>query len=345
MFIREMHIEVEQSLQKVAANATRKFLKEEVDWVLNKMMHRFIQSKVKIADSGKVTQLDTDALRSLVVSGKEIPAIVDNSSRLRFPLPSNYMHLLSDASIVLKKCVEEVGTETVSDSFVLVPVSKSTLGSPPYYADVSLTTDGYTYVLPADLSTLAEYVGFNSVNSVYEVVAYILGKARKYDDAEVYWQFYDDMNAANSFVIKGSTGILTVDGTTVVGSSSQHNYTRFKTPVQSGSYVDNRLSSTHEISNLRATAFYQTNALSPISELVGNTLYVYRDDSFIVTKVQVNYIRKPKRMSLDLGIDCEIAEEYHQTICDLAVEYLKGRLGDAPGKQLMEQDIQTRVSL
>lgn len=53
MNIKAFHIELNQSLQKIAANTTRKFLSEELDWVINKMQDRFIQNKLQPMVKGK----------------------------------------------------------------------------------------------------------------------------------------------------------------------------------------------------------------------------------------------------------------------------------------------------
>ena len=42
-----MHIEVNQSLQKMAANKTLKFQPSEIDWVLNKMQLRFVENLLR----------------------------------------------------------------------------------------------------------------------------------------------------------------------------------------------------------------------------------------------------------------------------------------------------------
>jgi len=45
MTIREMHIEIEQATQQVAANRGRKWYPEEIDWVLNKIYSLLFTAK------------------------------------------------------------------------------------------------------------------------------------------------------------------------------------------------------------------------------------------------------------------------------------------------------------
>ena len=107
--------------------------------------------------------------------------------------------------------------------------------------------------------------------------------------------------------------------------------------------IANRLESSENVQNLLGTSFYTTSVHSPISELSGNLLYIYYDNSFTVNSCEITYIRKPRILSLFLGSDCELAPEFHPTICDMATEYIKGRLENAQGQQLVERDNETRV--
>lgn len=351
MTIREVHIEINQSLQKVASNTTRKFLSEEIDWVVNKMQSRFLQMKLQPFERGKVPknsvdQLTTDSLRNLIVSGKTIQAYKDTTKRVKCILPSDYMYLLSDASLAINNCRV---TSTEGSSSIVVNELKATpspLSSNPYYTDSTLTIGSTVISIPSGLVNSNSYGGYIKKEDISELVAYYLHKARQ-AGIEIYWERYDDLYKPQTFIIIGSYAPISLvhDSTTVTDLNT---YTLTKTQyneVVATHYTVNRLEATENIPNLLTTSFYTTSLQSPISELVGTNLYVYHDDNFKVRKCEVSYIRKPQRVSLSLGVDCEIAEEFHQTICDLAVEYLKGRMEDAQGKQLITQDNETRIIL
>ena len=98
-----------------------------------------------------------------------------------------------------------------------------------------------------------------------------------------------------------------------------------------------------EVATYLNTPFFGSSSKGIISELSTNLLYLYRDDNCTVKSVRISYIRKPKPISLSLGLDCEISSSFHQTICDLAIEYIKGQQEDGQGVEIKKQDNSTRV--
>lgn len=51
-----------------------------------------------------------------------------------------------------------------------------------------------------------------------------------------------------------------------------------------------------------------------------NFIDVYSDNTFIVPKVHIVYIRKPKAISITAGIGCELAEHTHQEIVEMTIK-------------------------
>ena len=56
-----------------------------------------------------------------------------------------------------------------------------------------------------------------------------------------------------------------------------------------------------------------------ITTIRGNNIDLYTSDIFIIDRVKITYIRKPQKISLSLGIDCELPEHCHQEIVDMTV--------------------------
>ena len=106
MTVREMHIEVEQSTQLLAASATRKLLPEEIDWALNKVQDRFVEDQIRPREGGRfeVDQARVDNIRSLIKSMVPLTPWIDNQRRYKCYLPSDYRFLLSDASYSVPLC-------------------------------------------------------------------------------------------------------------------------------------------------------------------------------------------------------------------------------------------------
>lgn len=331
MNIREMHIEVSQGTQNIAANVTRKLSFEQIDWLLNKNTERFVQSKVKPRADGsggfQIEQVNADAIRTLL-KAKPFSAAALADNEYTAPLPDDYAYLLSDDAAVSDLCgnLPPAATPVVED--ILKIQFKNTVAvSPNCYAAVSITFGATTLTL-SDINTAyaGTFTGLKSPTEKYIVISALLWYIRNVLKKTVYWETYKDVVAPQSFIFPGETaGSITIDGTLTAGTTQQITYNKY---TEGSVWIPNRLSPTTVISTLMVTPFYKSTVNSTISELQANSLKVYADASFIITGVRMNYVKKFRRMNLVLGQDCELPEDFHQTICDLTVEYFKALTQD-----------------
>jgi|SRR6187551_218042 len=348
MTIWEMHLELDQSSQQIASHRTRKYRPEEKDWILNKMYARFIQSRIVPRKDGsggfEVNQLQADAIRTLIMHTTLDAYIDPNSQRYKCILPNDYAYLLSDWSLTYPICNGNEPT-VISVSFPLYSLllKQTTKDSAPFYETLTshLVTD---VTIPTDLNYGHQYTGFQRKDDLTFLRQFITSKGG------YYWERFDNIYKPGYLLqpqYSGSaiTPTLTIDGSLLTTTTTTNfSFTKHST-VTGSERKDNRLTATSKIPGLNATEFYKSSHYSPISELENNNLYVYYDSSFTVSQVGISYIRKYPPMSLSLGINCELPEEFHQTICDLATEYMKGRLGDVQGEQLIQNDNENRVIL
>lgn len=347
-----MHIEFNQSLQQVAANKTLKYQPEEVDWILNKSMGRFIQMKLKqkTDEHGKptggfeVSQLDSDAIRTIIVSSYDlVPYIDQDGRRYRCFLPPDYSYLLSDWSYTNLLCGTTPKVLTNTMSVTGLRQDNSILGTGPFYAAVQVQLGGNVVSIPDDLPYGNKYKGFPNLQDVQFIRKYISLAG------QWYWERFDNfyypgyyINATTSTQSSLAPFVVVDGNTTTIVKTSSYN---LNSHPGTGKFYDNRLSATDNISGMNSTAFIKSSYYSPISELSNGILYVYNDTSFTVSSVGISYVRKPQPISLYLNTNCELPEEFHQNICDLAVEYTKGTLNDIQGYQQKKADNDNRVVL
>jgi len=349
----EMHIEVNQSLQKVAANTTRKFLTEEIDWVLCKMQDRFIQQCLRPVETpgakGRfqvVDQLKQDALKPITVTGHRITTykvVGELLNRVVADLPGDYQYLMGDMSHYKLLCGAAKSFENESTTYTVLELSETTKVSAPFYVTGAITVGSYTINIPADLGVENQYTGFPLKANVTFLKDYILNKLRELG-AKVYWENFADRYYPES-IISTQVPALSWDGAVVTNGTTFSHTVQKESPRDTAtlSSVDNRLLSTYDVFTNLNTPFYKTSYKSPIAELAGQRLYIYEDETFTVRAVTITYIRKPRPISLVLGSNCELSSSFHQTICDLAVEYIKGRIENPQGESLIRQDLETRV--
>lgn len=348
MNVRDMHIEVNQSLQKVAANRTRKFLTPEIDWVLNKMVERYISSQLKPKSGGGFVMLNPDSGIRTLVTRQQRQAYVSDEGFTTI-LPADFGYLLADSSRVVRVCdqvANPVKTAAVINLTALT-LGQTAKSTPMYYETVKVSVAGDIAQIPASLPIPNKYIGYNSKSDISFVVPFILSCLRRLGH-DVYWERFGNLvYKPGQFIIRETAGTyasIQKDGGLYEQGTALDPLAAW-TYGLAGQPVANRLTSSVLIPDLTQAGFYKSSALSPISELVGYELKTYADSSFIVTSTGLTYIRKPQNISLDLGTDCDLDPLVHPSICDLAVEYLKGRTDDQLGTQLAAQDLERRVTL
>ena len=349
MNVREMHIEVNQSLQKVAANRTRKLMDQETDWVLNKMVNRTIQAALgkKSVLSLEKQQMALDKFTNLVVVGNEMKAYKSFMPSFISYMPGDYSYLISNVSYVHDNCKGIIQSGLAYTYVSVIPFEKSELALPPFYANVAITISGLTLNIPANLPPSNEYTGYDSKRDFFLLIPFILNyfKARGID---ISWEKCGDIKYPGCFIVVSESVItanVAIDANAPYGPRYSTSGNRVLYVTEDVAVAVNRLTGSELIQDFLRLAFYKPSPISPVSEISNGLLRVYTDQNFIVTKTMITYVRKPQIISLDLGTDCDLDPEFHQSICDLAVEYLKGRLQDAAGTQLTVQDNERRVIL
>lgn len=350
MTVKEMHIEFNQAVQKIGANSTRKAYPEEIDWLLNKAMERFIQSKVKPKKDGsggfEIDQMDLDAIRPLLTNAKIDARVVDpNNGYYSAQLPGDYAYLISDDSLTEQLCGNPLPTLTqINQHYYIIRLSPYTGGLPPYFKTVKITVSSAPTKSLGQiaLSNNANFVGYSSTDQVFMLTNPILMNLKLDANIEVYWERYAGIYVPKNFILVDKAPHFEVDSNDGTGDpmySDDATFVYYRRPTTKGKWVPNRLSRTDKVSTLLVTPYYKTSHLSPISELQGDQLLVYGDNSsFIVSTVNIDYVRKHRRIELILGQDCELASEFHPAICDLAAEYFKAMIADTNGWEVKMKD-------
>jgi|TARA_R110000772_G_scaffold35255_1_gene85113 hypothetical protein len=360
MNVNEMHLAIQQGVDKINSLQADLLLREEIDIELNKSQMRFINTKYgknnKYRKGFEESQKRIDDLRSLV---REYEAPTNYKEALgtkfhidSFSLPYDYLYLVSTLtrSHINDNCtritydLEEAepiqfftmslanvvlnGNTAIADSLVMFEdATNLTLGQ------AILWQNNNNYIFPQDSNAVREDIiqnpgiGFN-----------------------IYWEQYGDLNYPGSFIIipnpdvhpwlnwDGSIGTVTslahVDsaGTQFQNIGLQYSQAflgakrtlQDPTEVSSGSTFIQH----DDIFTLLTDPFNTTKYTDPLYTIRGNALDLYTNDIFIIDAVKITYIRKPSKISLSLGISCELPEHCHQEIVDMTVASILEGIGD-----------------
>ena len=157
---------------------------------------------------------------------------------------------------------------------------------------------------------------------------------------------YSYMNWDSSFTNAVSGSNLITSLVTVYPGASGMNDTSL-TEVVYAQYTDNSLGAKRlppynsdrefafnkfiqhdDIFKLLEDPFNTTKHTAPLTTIRGEYIDIYTSDIFIIDKVKITYIRKPKQISLTLGIGCELPEHTHQEIVDMTVSSILEGISD-----------------
>lgn len=352
MLVFQMHTEVNQRLQEVASYKRDKYYPQEIDMALNKAMFRLLEKGVdsKFQDA----QINLSHVAALIKKNKvqEVinpattdPVYEEGILNVYSPIPADLYWLINARVEVIRdpnNCdtAPDLGSTTIPEytATVSFPASLGT-GVPPYYSlvTVSSTTLGTLYTSPNDISA-----GFGSSNSSYVIINNIIETInRANSNVRVYWERYRDTYTKNSFIFVSALALGTVtvtlfrsDRTTIdntsTGVATLTSYPGYnRALISSLTSKEVLLQSTKPqeqdllYSSLKQNNFYKTRYIEPVLNQTQDYLIVYRDESFLVSRLYFDYIRKPRTISLALNQSCELADSTHPKVIDLAVEILR----------------------
>ena len=366
MNVQQMHLAVQQGVDKINSLQADVLLSQEIDIELNKSLIKFINTRYGKNNTYRKgfeqSQKRIDDLRTLVVQ-TELTATFKEQLNPNIwvdtvTLPSNYMYLISQQSRAVsnKDCKEINWTLQVPSGDLVRPYfvislsdfvcnNNSTIAeSIVLYEDIddltagtaTLWTNSSSFVFPADISSLISDIPDNAGAGF-----------------EVYWEEFGDLNHPGSFIVVVDSNVIpwfewdasvgtvstlaALDDTSVVlqsatGLSSEIDYNERRVAANSDDtqsiVVGNSFIQHDDIFTLLSDPFNTTKHTDPLTTIRGNSIDIYTNAIFIIDSVKITYIRNPKKISLSLGIDCELPEHTHQTIVDMTVSSILEGISD-----------------
>ena len=375
MNVNEMHIAIQQGVDKINSLQADMLLPQEIDIELNKSMSRFLNTKYgkgnKYGKGFEESQKRIDDLRTLV---REYSAPVIFKEQYsndfwvdQFRLPSDYLYLVNQRSEVFTNINCDPISFTYDDNdptaYFVMPLSELHDGTnmaeaSAIMADPSDTSLGWnylfinqgTYTYPQDIQAFKDF---------------LIDPANWQPGMQVYWEQYGQLQFPNSFVIivdfvntlpyvnwdsadpatgAAAPNLITSLVTSYPGSTGPEDdangvlylqYTenglgtkRLPPAFAVRKFSTNKFIQHDDIFTLLDDPFNTTKYTSPLTTIRGQYIDLYTNDIFIIDKVKITYIRKPKQISLTLGISCELPDHTHQEIVDMTVSSILEGISD-----------------
>ncbi len=346
--VKELHIAVRQSLQKVASNQNRNFLDDEIDWALNVNQERYVKSRIKRTEQGTGFELDQkllDDISELVNVSISLPVIKSSTSSGYGVLPTDYFDLVDDKSKIYTDCNSNFNqlTETKTEYISVVRFPNSTKTS-NFYDTFKLTVNSQVIFNNSDYTKIyySPFEKFLLVNLLLEDVN--VYQFNNTIPVTVYWESYKNLYRPDSFIIVSPisiSGELIVDSSNAVTfTSTPSTYEVFKS--LSERTIPNRLTNNKFLSLVLNDPFAKSNIDSVVSRTFKDNLEVFFDSTFIISEILIDYVRKPRQISLSLNRMCELRESTHQEIVENTVQYLM-LITENPTYQIKNLDNKTNL--
>ena len=370
----DMHIEVLQGLQKVDSFQQDMFQPEEIDFQLNKQQDRFVEqlTNQKFQDR----QVRLDYIKNLIVKNKTLPVYIPLATDSNYEanmqygvLPSNYLHMVSDRSEIVtrKSCDDIVYTPESTNQTIQIlqfpdPEVDPVTGS--YYLGLEITEFNnasnrfYKSRFDVDLQNPTLGSKITEPDYISPLVKDILENINLQtfgSKDQVYWEYYRGEYYPKSFIIVSDQQMVIRTFLNDGNPQGSINSQATPVPVQQvinkdvlkdnkdglTTIVENKLSEGDELYEFRKNTFYKPTIQEPHSTLSEGFIYLYREAGYILTALTIDYIRKPRQISLLLNQGCELAGSAPRLIVDAAVEYFKLVI-ENPSYQGILQDNQIR---
>lgn len=344
MDILEMHIDFDIKFQKVNSNRYRALLPEEKDWLINDATLKLIDERVypkpltrmsveqKFQDTkpkyDEFEELVTTKVLTAYKADSTLGGYNDNANYVI--LPSDYYKLIDDKSHVIWKCDGGVRSDTtkllyVTEVYFAKDVTHTT---PNLYDNLAITINtGLGNMVVFDIANYppinngidSEELKFQLVNLIFDVVNYT-----KFSGVQVYWEKFRNTYKKDTFFFVSEQATTSIDiilngattnVVTTIASIPAYNFTG--TDLK---YKSDRLIMREEIDDLLSFSFGSTLKDSPLSTLQRGNVIVYFDNTFNIPDVVIDYIRRPRKVNIELGISSEVNKNMHEKIIDTAAQ-------------------------
>jgi len=351
MNIGDMHISVQQGVDKINSQHSDLLLPEEIDLELNKNIQRFINQRfnsrgTKYQVGFEQSQKRIDDIRTLIVE-QSVPCFFKGqvfagifSDTCEFP--NNYMHLINLKTLIRnQQCKTMCYNET---EVITVPAQVNySLGSGTCldFAGVDFNNIALYYYNANGLAIQAT-VTSSGLASITQLSYWLVNPTNWIGDIIVTNEgaFNFVVTLLSSETPPGIGGEYKYDN---LGGSEQtcitHTYVKriaqFNTKrvacddITTNTLVgQNKFAQHDDIFTLLSDPFNTTTYKSPLYTIRDSSLDIYTDDTFIVEAAKMTYLKRPATVDFGNTVNCDLPVSVHQEVVDMTVNTILEGISD-----------------
>lgn len=358
MTIQEMHIGLDLLLRKGNSNILQTLKPQQKDWLLNEGILTFIKARRNPRANPNSTGYQANRKRyddlEAVQETLTLPVYKRDSESMFAILPYNYLLSDVDNSLVAWDCNDVTFTPTPETLYYCIVPLKAGGTTTPFYqgfkieiTDLSAnTTTIFDIAIDAQLAT-----GLNTNEEKFYLANLVIEKLNTIPGIECRWERWNDIFSNESFIIitkdpvtgvpvnNTSITITYFSGTTETINFTSKVETKYVNTISKTKYSPNRLTRSEDIRSALDDSFHATTYESPVSRIQKGKIIVYHSKRFILNSLELEYIRKPRKVNIDLGISCELDSAIHEEIVSLTAQKVMAVLQAKNYKEIINQNL------
>ena len=307
----------------------------------------------------ETSQKRIDDLRTLVREYEDTVTFKEEISNNKFvdtfKFPTDYLHLVNQRSRVVTNDCNKISftiknPAAIDVNYFIVNFENFFLDFGTQFvpeiaaiADTSNLSLGFANVV--DPTVIASYTYPQDIEAYRQA---LLDPASWGPGFSLYWEKYLDIHKPGNFIIvvdtlvhswfnwDASTGnavtqLVGRDSLTTAWDDASNQTSPAKyLSLNAGAFREantfkdkywsaNKFIQHDDIFTLLNDPFNSTKPSGPLTTIRNNEIDIYTSDIFIIESVKITYIRKPHKISLSLGLSCELPEHNHQEVVDMTV--------------------------
>ena len=370
MNLGQMHIGVQHGVDKINSMHSDLLLPEEIDLELNKNIQRFINQRWttggnKYRAGFEESQKRIDDLRTLIREYSTPTVYKGHVFKKTFIdaafLPDDYMFLIN-----MKSLIQKYNCKTYSYNLDVMPVGELTMIIELDHTVLALpgfTTYTNAYLAHDDGSQVSILPPPIALTSVYTGPDNLPGYINHITTASNWDPSVKSITVAGSqATVTLHSGYPSIGGLQVLWDTvnlvygSAGTLAQITTNPASGfgrqyAYADKRVNGTDsngdalpyvtdvtmnkfiqhdDIFKILGDPFNDTTISSPIYTIKDDHIEVYTDDTFIVDKIKMTYLKRPVIVDIinNPTIQCDLPDTVHQEIVDMTVNSILEEISD-----------------
>lgn len=350
--VKELHIALDVQCQKLNSNAYGNLLPEQKDWLLNESVIRFIKQRINPRSNSKKQGFAStikryDDLEALITPYTMSLYKYDDDNLFGI-MPYNYLHHLSSKTKVAYDCNNLTNTTLVSinERYCIAELKDATSGLYGNYKIELNNGSGYTTILDGNNATYLAS-GIPTIEAKFIIINWTLEQLNLLGAGAYFvkWERYDNIYAKNSFIFvttnTNSSSLKITTDTTDIFSFVNRSLNKYNYTITNTSNSVNRIIDTKQFDELIGHSFGSSKPHSPICKFESNRLIINHNKKFISNSLEMNYIRFPRKIDINLNQGSELDPSTDDEIIAMTVQKIKAILDSKNYNQIINENLLT----